>query len=315
MHRTMSIRRSAAAAAIDPVCGMAVDPATNPASPRLSSITPIISARPAAAANLPPIRRNISSPAPRREPAMRGRHDLHLPDASRSPAGRPGRLPDLRHGARTRHRHGRSAGQSRTARHDAAVLDRARTDAAGGRAGNGRPFCRPRRLADAKCRQRHPTGVGDSGRALGRLAVFRARLAFVRVPATSICSRSSPSAPASLGLTASSRRWRRNFSRRLFAATKGRSPFISRRRRESRCWCCSARCWSCAPGSAPPARSARSSISHRKPRAGSTTDGAETEVALDAVLVGDRLRVRPGEKIPVDGTVDRRPLRRSTSRW
>ena len=56
---------------------------------------------------------------------------------------------------------------------------------------------------------------------------------------------------------------------RLFAATKGRSAFISRRRRESRCWCCSAKCWSCAPGSAPPARSARSSISHRKLRAGS----------------------------------------------
>jgi Cu+-exporting ATPase len=33
------------------------------------------------------------------------------------------------------------------------------------------------------------------------------------------------------------------------------------------------------------------------------TNGIETEVALDAVLVGDRLRVRPGEKIPVDGTV------------
>jgi Cu+-exporting ATPase len=32
-------------------------------------------------------------------------------------------------------------------------------------------------------------------------------------------------------------------------------------------------------------------------------DGSEAEVALDTVLVGDRLRVRPGEKVPVDGTV------------
>jgi Cu+-exporting ATPase len=32
-------------------------------------------------------------------------------------------------------------------------------------------------------------------------------------------------------------------------------------------------------------------------------DGAEEEVALDAVAVGDSLRVRPGDKVPVDGTV------------
>ncbi len=30
-------------------------------------------------------------------------------------------------------------------------------------------------------------------------------------------------------------------------------------------------------------------------------DGADEDVALDAVAVGDRLRVRPGEKVPVDG--------------
>jgi Cu+-exporting ATPase len=32
-------------------------------------------------------------------------------------------------------------------------------------------------------------------------------------------------------------------------------------------------------------------------------DGVEEEVALDSVAVGDRLRVRPGEKVPVDGEV------------
>jgi len=33
-------------------------------------------------------------------------------------------------------------------------------------------------------------------------------------------------------------------------------------------------------------------------------DGVEQELALDAVRAGDRLRVRPGEKIPVDGSVE-----------
>ena len=32
-------------------------------------------------------------------------------------------------------------------------------------------------------------------------------------------------------------------------------------------------------------------------------DGAETDVPLESVIVGDRLRLRPGEKVPVDAVV------------
>ena len=49
-------------------------------------------------------------------------------------------------------------------------------------------------------------------------------------------------------------------------------------------------------------RSARCSISRRQPRM-SVRDGEEQEVPLEEVQRGDQLRVRPGEKVPVDGRV------------
>ena len=77
----------------------------------------------------------------------------------------------------------------------------------------------------------------------------------------------------------------------------------SRPPRSSPCSCSSARCWSCGRASRPAAPSGRCSISRRRPRAGSSADGTDEEVPLDAIHVGDRLRVRPGEKVPVDGVV------------
>ena len=38
-------------------------------------------------------------------------------------------------------------------------------------------------------------------------------------------------------------------------------------------------------------------------------DGADEDVALDQVAVGDRLRVRPGESVPVDGEILEGPQR------
>ena len=41
----------------------------------------------------------------------------------------------------------------------------------------------------------------------------------------------------------------------------------------------------------------------RRRRGVSTPNGAEEDIPLEHVQVGDRLRVRPGERIPVDGVV------------
>ncbi len=105
---------------------------------------------------------------------------------------------------------------------------------------------------------------------------------------------------------------RRDARARLFPAilpraAAARSRSISRRRPSSPCWCCSARCSNCAPASRPAARSARCSTSRRRPPGASAPTAPTRTSPLDHVAVGDRLRVRPGEKVPVDGVVARGP--------
>ena len=92
------------------------------------------------------------------------------------------------------------------------------------------------------------------------------------------------------------------------ARPEARSRSISRPRPSSPCWCCSARCSNCARASA--TSGAIRALLDLAPKTARRVedDGTEEEVSLEQVAVGDRLRVRPGEKVPVDGDVHRRTL-------
>ena len=148
------------------------------ASLRSSRRRPIISARPAAAPNSPPIPQSISTKRSRRRPVARG-HDLHLPDASARSARS---VPAAARSAAWRWSRmvvePRRAAQSRTRRHDAALLDRACAARRcrwclemGGHLVGGHGWIDPTLSNWIQLVVRH------AGGALGRLAVLRARLA------------------------------------------------------------------------------------------------------------------------------------------
>ena len=131
----------------DPVCGMTVDPAHRQAPPCAQWPALLFLRRPVPGEVRGRSRANISIAEARAaaEPVA-GRYHLHLPDASRDPAGRPRRLSDLRHGAGAGAGHRGCRPQSRARRHDAALLDRPGAGRAGVRPGDGRPPARPASL-------------------------------------------------------------------------------------------------------------------------------------------------------------------------
>ena len=142
----------------------------------------------------------------------------------------------------------------------------------------------------------------DAGRLLGRLAVLRARLGVDREPARehvhADCAR---------------RRRRVSVQRRRHARAAALSRRLPRRTASSRptstprwsspCWCCSGRCSSCAPAAGRAPRFAQL-LGLAPKTARVIRDGARgRRAARSRFGVGDLLRVRPGEKVPVDGVV------------
>ena len=85
-------------------------------------------------------------------------------------------------------------------------------------------------------------------------------------------------------------------------ATTARSRSISNRPPSSPPWCFWARCWSSRRGQTSGAIKALLGLAARTARR-LGDDGSEEDIPIDRVVVGDRLRVRPGEKMPVDGLV------------
>ena len=98
--RTAMLHGRGTAASCDPVCGMTVDPHTTPSIATTTTAAPTTSARRGCRTKFAADPAKYLDGRATRRRARAGRHDLHLPDASGDPAGRPRLLPDLRHGAR-----------------------------------------------------------------------------------------------------------------------------------------------------------------------------------------------------------------------
>ena len=193
--------------------------------------------------------------------------------------------------------------KSGTRRHDAAILGRRGAGGSRGGARNGWPVVEPRRDRQSAGDELDSIGPGDAGGPLGGLAVLRARRAVDRLAQSQHVhpDRAGDGRRLDLQRRRDRRPWR-SFPP-PFAAWTAPSRSISKRRRRSPRWCCSDRCSNFRArertGGAIRALLDLAPKTARRVR----PDGSDEDVALERVAVGDRLRVRPGDKVAIDGEI------------
>ena len=212
-------------------------------------------------------------------------------------------MPDLRHGAGTGRCGARRGAQRRTGGHDATLLRVARPDHAD-------PCVHGRgAAAGAPTRSRRLHGLRNWIEfALATPVVWWGAAPFFERGWASIVNRYlNMFTLIALGVaphipTAWPPSWRLASSPTL-SEWAAKWPSTSSRQRSSSCSCCSVKCWSCARAAGQARRFGSLLGLTPKTARRVESDGTEHDVPLEHVSVGDRLRVRPGERIPVDGIV------------